>query len=52
MKKVLRSNIKLKKGFFWFGDMSAGIGVGMEDTRYIVNQNYFIIIQNTLKCYS
>lgn len=36
-------NIKLKEGKknFWFGDMSAGIGVGMEDTRYIVNPKLF-----------
>ncbi|MCK6608819.1 MAG: carboxypeptidase-like regulatory domain-containing protein, partial [Flavobacterium sp.] len=36
-------NIKLKEGKknFWFGDMTAGIGVGMEDTRYIVNPKLF-----------
>jgi hypothetical protein len=36
-------NIKLKEGKknFWFGDMSAGIGVGMEDTRFIVNPKLF-----------
>ena len=36
-------NIKLKEGKknFWFGDMMAGIGVGMEDTRFIVNPKLF-----------
>lgn len=36
-------NIKLKEGKknFWFGDMTAGIGVGMEDTRFIVNPKLF-----------
>ena len=36
-------NIKLKKGKknFWFGDMSAGIGVGHEESRYIVNPKLF-----------
>lgn len=36
-------NIKLKDGKknFWFGDMSAGIGVGHEDSRYIVNPKLF-----------
>lgn len=36
-------NIKLKEGKknFWFGDMNAGIGVGMEDTRFIVNPKLF-----------
>ena len=36
-------NIKLKKGKknFWFGDMSAGIGIGHEDSRYIVNPKVF-----------
>lgn len=36
-------NIKLKKGKknFWFGDASAGIGVGHEDSRYIINPKLF-----------
>ena len=36
-------NIKLKEGKknFWFGDMTAGIGVGMDDARYIVNPKLF-----------
>jgi len=36
-------NIKLKKGKknFWFGDATAGIGVGHEDERYIVNPKLF-----------
>lgn len=36
-------NIKLKEGNknFWFGDMTAGIGVGMDDARYIVNPKLF-----------
>ncbi|SCY91250.1 TonB-dependent receptor [Flavobacterium caeni] len=36
-------NIKLKSGKknFWFGDMTAGIGVGHEDSRYIVNPKVF-----------
>ncbi len=37
-------NIKLKDGKknFWFGDMNAGIGVGHEDSRYIVNPKLLI----------
>lgn len=36
-------NIKLKEGKknFWFGDVTAGIGVGHEDERYIVNPKLF-----------
>jgi hypothetical protein len=36
-------NIKLKKGKknFWFGDMNAGIGVGHEETRYVINPKLF-----------
>ncbi|MDI1257598.1 MAG: carboxypeptidase-like regulatory domain-containing protein [Flavobacterium sp.] len=36
-------NIKLKKGKknFWFGDMTAGIGVGHDDGRYVVNPKLF-----------
>ncbi|WDO14236.1 carboxypeptidase-like regulatory domain-containing protein [Flavobacterium sp. WW92] len=36
-------NIKLKDGKknFWFGDMNAGIGVGHEDSRYVVNPKLF-----------
>jgi len=36
-------NIKLKEGKknFWFGDLTAGIGVGHEDTRYIANPKLF-----------
>lgn len=36
-------NIKLKDGKknFWFGDMSAGIGVGHEESRYIANPKLF-----------
>ena len=36
-------NIKLKSGKknFWFGDMTAGIGVGMLDSRYLVNPKLF-----------
>ncbi|MCC9071940.1 carboxypeptidase-like regulatory domain-containing protein [Flavobacterium sp. F-65] len=36
-------NIKLKKGKknFWFGDMTAGIGVGELDTRYVINPKIF-----------
>jgi hypothetical protein len=36
-------NIKLKKGKknFWFGDMSAGLGVGHDESRYIVNPKVF-----------
>jgi len=36
-------NIKLKEGKknFWFGDMTAGIGVGELDSRYIINPKLF-----------
>lgn len=36
-------NIKLKKGKdnFWFGDVTAGIGVGELDSRYIINPKVF-----------
>lgn len=36
-------NIKLKSGKknFWFGDATAGIGVGHEDSRYIINPKLF-----------
>ncbi len=36
-------NIKLKKGKknFWFGDATAGIGVGHNESRYIVNPKLF-----------
>jgi hypothetical protein len=36
-------NIKLKKGKknFWFGDVTAGIGVAHEEKRYIVNPKLF-----------
>ncbi|MEO8515147.1 MAG: carboxypeptidase-like regulatory domain-containing protein [Flavobacterium sp.] len=36
-------NIKLKSGKknFWFGDMTAGIGVGHVDSRYVVNPKVF-----------
>ena len=36
-------NIKLKEGKknFWFGDISAGIGVGHEEERYIINPKLF-----------
>jgi hypothetical protein len=36
-------NIKLKEGKknFWFGDMTAGIGVGHDDTRYTVAPKAF-----------
>ena len=36
-------NIKLKSGKknFWFGDMTAGIGVGMLDSRYLMNPKLF-----------
>ncbi|HSD14668.1 MAG TPA: carboxypeptidase regulatory-like domain-containing protein, partial [Flavobacterium sp.] len=36
-------NIKLKEGKknFWFGDMTAGIGVGHEEDRHIVNPKLF-----------
>jgi hypothetical protein len=36
-------NIKLKKGKnnFWFGDITAGVGVGELDSRYIINPKVF-----------
>jgi hypothetical protein len=36
-------NIKLKSGKknFWFGDMTAGVGVGHKDSRYLVNPKLF-----------
>ena len=36
-------NIKLKEGKknFWFGDVTAGIGVGELDSRYIINPKLF-----------
>ena len=36
-------NIKLKSGKknFWFGDMTAGIGVGHEEERYLINPKLF-----------
>jgi len=36
-------NIKLKKGKknFWFGDINAGIGVGHDDSRYVINPKLF-----------
>jgi hypothetical protein len=36
-------NIKLKSGKknFWFGDMTAGIGVGHVDERYLINPKIF-----------
>jgi hypothetical protein len=36
-------NIKLKSGKknFWFGDMTAGIGVAQTDTRYVINPKVF-----------
>lgn len=36
-------NIKLKKGKknFWFGDMTAGIGVGHDESRYVINPKLF-----------
>jgi len=36
-------NIKLKEGKknFWFGDMTAGIGVGHKEDRYIINPKLF-----------
>ncbi|MBL7885486.1 MAG: carboxypeptidase-like regulatory domain-containing protein [Flavobacterium sp.] len=39
----LAMNIKLKEGKknFWFGDASAGIGVGHKDERYIINPKLF-----------
>ncbi|OXA92913.1 TonB-dependent receptor [Flavobacterium hercynium] len=39
----LAMNIKLKEGKknFWFGDMTAGTGVGELDSRYIINPKLF-----------
>jgi len=39
----LAMNIKLKDGKknFWFGDMTAGIGVGHYDERYLINPKLF-----------
>ncbi len=39
----LAINIKLKEGKknFWFGDMTAGVGVGHEESRYLVNPKLF-----------
>jgi len=36
-------NIKLKSGKknFWFGDLTAGIGTGMNDSRYLINPKLF-----------
>ncbi|HEX8268373.1 MAG TPA: carboxypeptidase-like regulatory domain-containing protein [Flavobacterium sp.] len=36
-------NIKLKEGKknFWFGDMTAGMGVGHEESRYLINPKLF-----------
>ncbi|GIZ09204.1 TonB-dependent receptor [Flavobacterium sp. UMI-01] len=36
-------NIKLKSGKknFWFGDLTAGIGVGHEEDRYLINPKLF-----------
>lgn len=36
-------NIKLKEGKknFWFGDVTAGVGVGHEEDRYLVNPKLF-----------
>ena len=36
-------NIKLKKGKknFWFGDATAGIGLGHQDSRYLINPKLF-----------
>ncbi|KFF18486.1 carboxypeptidase-like regulatory domain-containing protein [Flavobacterium hydatis] len=36
-------NIKLKKGKnnFWFGDITAGVGLGELDSRYIINPKVF-----------
>lgn len=45
----LAMNIKLKDGKknFWFGDMTAGIGVGHDDNRYVVAPKAFITVRNT-----
>ena len=39
----LAMNIKLKEGKknFWFGDMTAGIGVGHDEERYLINPKLF-----------
>ncbi|MEC5165028.1 hypothetical protein RCH18_000751 [Flavobacterium sp. PL11] len=39
----LAMNIKLKSGKknFWFGDMTAGVGVANKETRYIINPKLF-----------
>lgn len=39
----LAINIKLKEGKknFWFGDLTAGIGVGHKESRYVVNPKVF-----------
>lgn len=39
----LAMNIKLKEGKknFWFGDMTAGIGVGHDEERYVINPKLF-----------
>lgn len=39
----LAMNIKLKEGKknFWFGDITAGIGVGHKEDRYVVNPKLF-----------
>ncbi|WP_395043349.1 carboxypeptidase-like regulatory domain-containing protein [Flavobacterium sp.] len=39
----LAMNIKLKAGKknFWFGDMTAGIGVGHQEERYLINPKLF-----------
>jgi hypothetical protein len=39
----LAMNIKLKSGKknFWFGDMTAGIGVGHKESRFLVNPKLF-----------
>ncbi|NJM79510.1 MAG: TonB-dependent receptor [Flavobacterium sp.] len=39
----LALNIKLKEGKknFWFGDMTAGVGVGHDESRYLVNPKLF-----------
>lgn len=44
----LAMNIKLKEGKenFWFGDVTAGIGVGHDDTRYTVAPKAFYYSSN------
>ena len=46
----LAMNIKLKEGKknFWFGDVTAGIGVGHEDTRYNIAPKAFYYSPNTV----